>query len=174
MGEQEFVMFAPAGEAPPARRRGMGCWWTGCLGGSALMMLLCCGGVGGVAYFGISLLNKEIEVLLAKNPVVREHLGQLESVEVDWKRTMIEDDDDTFVFQLKGDKGKAVAVVESVTNSDGDEEIRGGRLELSDGTEVPLIEEAPSEDQDVAERSDDSEGVLLDEPLSHEPLSEDP
>lgn len=123
---------------PPSKGCSKGCLVLGCLG-ALILPLICCGGIGGVAVYGMNAFKSEVVALLAENPVVKEHVGEIQSSQVDFWKSVSHEGGDVFVLNLVGSKSAAVAEVISVTNEAGDEEIRGGELILPDGTRHPLL-----------------------------------
>lgn len=111
--------------------------------GGALLVLLCCGGVVGVGYFGLSVFAKEIETRLRDNPVLVEHLGPIESFEMDMIASIAEGEENVFVFNVKGQKGSGIVTAQSITADDGSEEITWAQLRLPDGQTVDLLPNGP-------------------------------
>jgi hypothetical protein len=122
---------------PPRARSG--CWLLGLLFVGGLFLMACCGGIGLLVNFGGKMITAEIEDQLASNPRLREHLGDIESFEMDWTRSLADEDDDTFVYTVEGTKGSGRVTVKHVTNDLGEEEIVKARLRLPDGSNVELV-----------------------------------
>lgn len=132
-------------------------WTLGCAVVSGIMMVfLCCGGIG---YFGVNIMNTEVQAELRDNPQIREHLGELSSVQLNMFKSMTHDGDDIWVYDLTGSKGKGEITIHQTTNDSGDEEFHSATLRLSDGqtieiqlkksnaeAETPPVNEAPVTD----------------------------
>ena len=110
--------------------------WLVLGGGGIFMVLLCCG--GGVGLFAMvrSYMNAEVKSQLRDNPKLREHVGELETVELDFAGSMAEDDDNTFRYNVRGSKGRGEL---TVVESDEDETIVEATLRLPDGTKVQIL-----------------------------------
>lgn len=123
---------------PRAKKEGgSGClyWALGCAGVGTIACLLCCGGIG---YFTTNMLSTNVELKLRDNPQIREHLGELSSVRVNLLKTMNHAEDDAWVYELSGAKGKGELTVEQTTDFDGDQEFHSATLRLSDGKTVEI------------------------------------
>jgi hypothetical protein len=105
-------------------------------GGALLMVMVCCGGVVGLLAFTKSYMQTEVKEQLRDNPKLREQIGELETVELDFNGTMAEDDDNTFRYNVKGTKATAEL---TVIESPDDETIVEAHLRLKDGTKVQIL-----------------------------------
>lgn len=111
-------------------------------------VFLCCGGGVLLVNVGTGMLASEIQQLLADNPLVQEHLGEIQSFEMDFTDSLNEGDEDTYVYEAVGTKGSGHFVVEHVTDDAGDEELVHATLKMSGGLTVnvyPLAEEPAPE-----------------------------
>lgn len=129
-------------EHPPItvpRRSSVGCWiWALLLGGGFLILV--CGGGGVLLFrFGLQVLASQIEDELADNPIVLEHIGQIESLELDFGRSAAHEDADTFIYQVRGTKGSGRITVKHVTAEGGGERILAGELRLPNGETFDLM-----------------------------------
>jgi hypothetical protein len=150
MSQPDFSDRGPAGEvfepygSPQTGRSSRGCWIIGILVAAGLLFLGCCGGCLGFLYFGVGVITTSVEDELADNPILREHLGEIESFEIDWSRTL--SDEDTFVYNVRGSKGSGRVIVEHVTGPDGMPQIVSAQLRLPSGELIDLMPgEAPVE-----------------------------
>ena len=96
---------------------------------------------GGLVYFGFGVLSTEIANELRDNPALREHIGEIQSFDVNFVASAAEEDENVYVYDVVGDKGSGTVTVKSLTDSDGSEEIIWARLRTSDGTTVELVSE---------------------------------
>ena len=109
------------------------------LGGLGLLAVVaCCGGGIWMANFGMSIVSAEIANQLEDHPQIQEHVGDIVSLDVDWAKSMAEEGDDVFVFDLEGSKASGELIVNTVTNEAGDEEIMDATLKLESGEKIPL------------------------------------
>ncbi len=88
---------------------------------------------------GMNIVTAEIGDLLRDNPKFREHIGELQEINVDYIASAAKDDDETFVYNVKGDKGAGVVTVKHVTGDDGNEEIVEASLRLKDGRQIQVV-----------------------------------
>ncbi|WP_153555998.1 hypothetical protein [Roseimaritima sediminicola] len=107
--------FGPNPNVPPPDSGGSSSavkWVLGILGGLAVVMLLCCGGCFLLAKFGLDQVGNQVASQVRNDPVVVEHIGQVESVEMDFMETsryqQETGDSDAVVFTITGDKGTGV------------------------------------------------------------------
>ncbi len=134
--------FDPHGR-PPRRKSSTGCWILAIvllLGGAAA--LICCGGGLWVMRFGLNMVTTEVEDQLRDNPRLREQVGDVESFEMDWTRSLRDQDEDTFVYRVRGTKGTGQVTVRHVTGDDGNEKILSAQLRLPSGETVELVPES--------------------------------
>ena len=129
----------PPGYYPPPPSGSSSGWLWPLLVGGVLLFLCCGGGVVGFAWFGLNIMGEEIANELRDNPKLREHIGELESAEMDIIASGAENDDDTFVYRVKGDKGSGRVTVRQITDENGDEVIEEATLRLPTGENVELV-----------------------------------
>jgi hypothetical protein len=137
--------YAPPMGAPPyppaaPRKSGKRLGWI-IAGVGGLSILLCCGGIAGLAYFGMGLVATEVRNLVREHPVVVEHIGEIQTIKLNFTETGAADDADTFVYDLTGTKGRGVLTAKHVTNAAGDEELVSGTLRLPNGEEYDLMQD---------------------------------
>lgn len=82
------------------------------------------------------LIGSGIERQLRDHPQIREHVGEIQSLDVDWTKSMA--DDDIWVYSIEGRAGTGELTVESISEDDGSEEILSANLRLSDGTQIEI------------------------------------
>ena len=129
-------------EAPPGGTRQrvviIGCLSCSCLTLMVVLPLLACGAFGGV---GIVMFVTQVRAELNDNPVVQEHLGEIETLRIAWTDPGMDSMDDQWVFHATGTRGRAKITVVSVTVDAYTERIESGRLELPSGEVHDLIED---------------------------------
>jgi len=119
-------------------------WWLWLLlGGGVVMGVVCCGLIG-LMFVGFNLIEQELTTQIQRDPVVQEHIGEVENVEFDFMKSVTETersgDNDTMVFHVEGTKGSGDIIGRSVTGDDGVEHLEGGVLRMPSGEEFQLSE----------------------------------
>jgi len=105
------------------------------IGVLAVMCFVCCGGV----FFGTTrMLKGQVQQAIQPNPVVQEHIGEIEDIDLDWVASM-EAPEDVFVYELQGSKANATVEVITETVDADTEALISGKLRLPDGREFDLI-----------------------------------
>lgn len=137
LGSSPSPYASPYGPPPPRSAPKLWLWIV--LGVGGLAVLCCCGGSIGAAIFGLNITTTEVANELRDNPKFREHIGELQTLSIDWTRSSAEDDGDTFVYNAKGSKGSGVVTVKHITDDDGNEEIIDASLRLPDGRQVQIV-----------------------------------
>lgn len=105
----------PVSPLPP--QKGNGCLIAGIVGGILGVMLLICGGCLGVGFFALDAEYKEtarkLSVAHRNDPKVKEEVGEVQEISINWGATMAREDDDCDVYDVRGDKGTAQMVVDA-------------------------------------------------------------
>ncbi|MBL8891001.1 MAG: hypothetical protein JNL67_13550 [Planctomycetaceae bacterium] len=104
----------------------------------AAMGLLCCVGVGGLAYFELRNMAEEVKVELAAVSEIKEHIGDIRSFRTDYSASFEYEDADTYVYDIEGTKGNGRVQVQHITGPSGKEVLVSGELILPDGQVIPL------------------------------------
>lgn len=125
------------GPPPPKQGPSAGLWIGLAIGG--VLLLVCGGGCVGLVMFGLNVSEEEITAQLRDNPKLREHIGEIQSLDMDIIASGAEDDDEVFVYRVKGDKGSGRLTIREGTNDDFDTIVEEATLRLSDGTEVQIV-----------------------------------
>ncbi|WP_153559139.1 Coa1/Tim21 domain-containing protein [Roseimaritima sediminicola] len=124
-------------DAPPPRSKLP--WILGCLGASIVLgVLLCCGAIWGMMSFGMNTVAQDIRIQLRDHPTIKEHIGEIESIEVDFSASLAHPDDETFVYTVDGSKGDGELTVKSITHFDDSEEIISAQLRTDAGETYDL------------------------------------
>lgn len=127
----------PYGPLPPRKSSLLWLWIL--LGVGGIGLLVCCGGLVAVGAFGLNVMSAEVAEQVRDVPAFREHIGELESLDVDFVATSAKGDEETFVYNAKGTKGTGVLTVKQITDDDFNEVIEEAKLRLPDGREVQII-----------------------------------
>lgn len=128
----------------PPRRSSATPWLLAFLLAGGLVALLCCGGAGGVVYYGIDVFTDQVAANLRENPVIREHIGEIEDLDMNWLDSAEAEGDDEFVFHIRGTQGEGDVRLVSITRDTGAEDVVSGTLRMSSGEEYDLL---PAEDE---------------------------
>lgn len=132
---------ASYGEAPPKKSKAkfwlLGCGITGVLG-----FVVCCGGGVAVTQFGLTMLAGEFKKQLDGNPVIVEHIGDIESLEMSWSDTFAgaqnaDGGAEELAFQIKGTKGSGVVMIQQDQSGDGTG-MESATLVMEDGSRFPI------------------------------------
>ena len=129
------------GLSAPPPKRGSGWKWVLILGlvfGGGLM-LVCCGGLLAFSKWGLDLVTEEIACQLRDNPVLVDKVGEVESFQMEYVSSVSTEDEDEWIYRVRGRKGEGTITVRHVTNDEGNEEILSARLRMGDGTEYDLL-----------------------------------
>ena len=93
-----------------------------------------------MAKFGVSALGDQIALQIADNPAIVEHIGDIESLEVNWSATIEEsqktgDQNSGLIFEIKGSEGSGQLRIKQDKGGQG---IDAATLILPDGTRIPI------------------------------------
>ena len=134
-----------AGSSGPFFTRKM--LFVGCGGCAVIMALSVIFGGWVLMKFGLNVFADEVEADLRSNPVVLEHIGRIEEVELDLGASIAASGDEDFVFRVSGTKGSGLINATCVTNDDGIEEVIAGTVQLESGEMLNLfpVDGVPSE-----------------------------
>ena len=111
----------------------------GCSGCAIIAVFATIFGGWAMVRFGLNVFSSEVEADLRDNPVIVEHLGRIEELEVDLTASMTTEGDDDFVFRARGTKGAGLISATCVTNDDGVEEVIAGTIQLDSGETLDLF-----------------------------------
>ena len=100
-------------------------------------VLVCCGAGVWLVQFGMSVVSADIENQLRDHPEIEEHVGAIQKLEVDWAKSLAEDDYDIWTYDIEGSKASGELIVESASEDDG-EVIIAASLRLSTGETIEL------------------------------------
>lgn len=100
-------------------------------------------GIGGYLLFdfGMDVIAEQVGNDLRDNPVIRRHVGEIQTLELDFTATSAAPGKDTFVFKLTGSKANAELTADLVTTEEDVEKVTAGSIRLADGATYDLFEE---------------------------------
>ncbi|MEC9095050.1 MAG: hypothetical protein VX776_00375 [Planctomycetota bacterium] len=101
--------------------------------------LICCGGLGGLTYFGLDIVSSEVENQVRNHPTIKSEIGEIKSFDMSLTKSAHIREDDVFVFDVQGTKGDGEVTAKIFTNSEGMEEIIRASLKTSTGRTMSLI-----------------------------------
>ncbi len=136
-----------AAQAPKKTSRRVWVWVIGIFGGLTFLGILgCCGG----GFFLLEFLTSTYQQQLAGNPVIIEHLGEVESMQMNLTKTAEaaeNSDGNTFAFDIQGSLASGTILIKQDPSGDGTG-IESAELVLSDGSrhQVPLGGNVPEVD----------------------------
>ena len=139
------IPVASATVATKARRR-MPVWaWI-----LLALVLLVVGAAIGLGSWAVSwgwgMFEEQARTALQADPVVEAHIGKIREMDLELMATGGAKGADEFVFKLEGSRGKGTVTAEFASTPDS-EEIRGGKLIMSDGMQYVLGSDADTEDE---------------------------
>ncbi len=88
--------------------------------------------------FGWNALSVEVRDQLADSPQIRENIGEIEKFEVNLLRSGAHEDEDVFVYDIKGSKAEGQVKVMHITDDAGDEQVIWAELNMDDGRQIML------------------------------------
>lgn len=143
--------FAPGPtDLPPGKRGGLsgGCLLALILGVLGFTGMVVCGGaLGYLMKVGFDQLAAEVRAEFANHPVLVERLGEIQSVETDFLGSIANEDDEEFVYRLRGTQGSGMLIVVQTTLSDGTEAYHRVTLRLPSGEEIEIPTTSPPEEE---------------------------
>ncbi len=145
----------------PKKKSNKGCL-IGCGVAGVLGLLVCCGGGGMLFWFAMSAYGEIVKAELQGNPVIVEHIGDIESVDFSFNGSFEAAEagnaagETQIAFDLHGSKGSGrVVIVQGQGGQDGSP-IQSAILILPDGTSVPInINAGPNELEELDMNFDD-------------------
>jgi hypothetical protein len=116
----------------------------GCSGCAVVFILAMVFGGWALMKLGLGVFSDEVESELRSNPVIIEHVGRIEEVELDLSASVAEEGSEDFIFRVSGTKGSGLVTATCVTNADGMEEVVAGTIQLESGETLDLFPEGES------------------------------
>ncbi|TWU56548.1 hypothetical protein Poly51_24590 [Rubripirellula tenax] len=132
---------AAYGQTPPKKSNAkfwlLGCGLTGLIG-----MLVCCGGGLFVTQMGMSMMAGEFQKQLDGNPVIVEHIGDINSMSMSFSDTITaaqnaDGGSEELAFTIEGTKGSGVVMIQQDKSGDG-MTMSSATLVMADGQRYPI------------------------------------
>lgn len=134
----------------------------GVIGGGFLL----CGGaclLGGNWVAGE--ITGSVRESLAENPVIDEHIGDVQSFEMEKLATLDHEDEDVFIFRVEGSKGSGTITATCLTGDDGGHQAYSGELVMDSGDRFDLFPDGvnPNFDGLAMDFDDDGFDIVTDQ-----------
>lgn len=114
---------------------------------------------------GAGLFTRQAQEAAQRYPLIRQHIGQITTFEIDTDATGAAPGMNTFVFDVAGDKGRGRLQADFITVDAGTERLGKGVLTLADGRELAFEGEPPfpgeQVDGDVPETFARQDGIFV-------------
>jgi hypothetical protein len=110
------------------------------LGTVGALAIVCVGGVVFLVGFGMRELSSQVRAELQGNRVLLEKVGRITQFDAALGDSMAVEEDDVFVFAVRGSKARGTVTAKCVSRDDGTEEVVWARLRLDSGEEFDLLE----------------------------------
>lgn len=115
--------------------------WMGCGGCAVIAVLAMFFGGWAMVRLGLDVFANDVESELRDNPVIIEHIGRIENLEVDLTASLSTEENDDFVFTVTGTKGSGLIHATCITRDDGTEAVTAGTIQLESGETLDLFPE---------------------------------
>ena len=109
--------------------------------GCAGVILLGCLAAGALVVWGSQVFTSRAREALDENPVIAQHIGEIDQIAIDYLATWSDKEIDCYVLEVKGSKGAGVVTAVFVTIDADTEQITSGTLRLSSGQLYDLLPE---------------------------------
>ena len=147
----------PRPQVPTRKRFGLPTWLialiVACVLALAVLGALIAWGVG----TGWAIFAAQAQHALQLQPAVREHIGTIREMDVDFVATGQAPGGEEFVFRLQGDRGNGRVSANFVSVGTAQEVITYGVLTLADGTRLQLEDQSSAAASDCADEDCDDE-----------------
>ncbi len=107
-------------------------------GGGAVLIVA---SIGVLGYLDWNALKEQAAAALGSNPVIKEHIGTIQSLTIDLVETGATEGDHDFVYRVRGSRGSGVVTARLVTIDAETGKLVGGQLHLSDDRVFSLFPE---------------------------------
>jgi hypothetical protein len=112
------------------------------------LVLVCGGGLFLVMRAAMQELGRQVAAELRANPVLEHHVGTVESFDMALGESIANDDEDVFVFRVKGSKATGTVTAKCVSLDGATERVAWAKLRLESGKVVDLVREGDVESPD--------------------------
>lgn len=105
---------------------------------AALFTLMLVGGLGSLVWFGLDTFHDQAYTAIRADPGIVDALGTINDIQFDYEETSKAPGDDEFAYRIFGERANGVLVGRFVTVSSEVEDLRDGKLILSDGRVIAV------------------------------------
>ena len=122
----------------------------GAVGGG---FLLCCGATVALFNWALNDTTRTVRDGLTDNPVIREHLGEVQSFKMQKWASVMHDNEETYLFRIEGSLASGTITADCWPDDEGDDRAYSGVLTLDSGESFDLIPDPFAEQvrADIAE-----------------------
>jgi len=108
-------------------------------GGVGAAVLLCGGCCVGLVFVGLNQIGSEIQTDLAGNEVIQEHIGNIQTFEMDKWKSIEHANEDVYVFRITGPNGSGTIEAECIADDEGTYHVQSGELKMDSGETFDLF-----------------------------------
>jgi hypothetical protein len=131
--------FDPLAPPPPRKKPSTGCVLVVLALVGVVGLLVCCGGGGLLVKFGLDVMTAGVEKQLRDNPRLREHVGEVRSLKMDFAKSAAAAGENDFVYRVEGTKGSGELTVHLEDAASGEQKVASAKLRLTTGQEIDLL-----------------------------------
>ncbi|MHC4959907.1 MAG: hypothetical protein ACYTGN_16200 [Planctomycetota bacterium] len=96
-------------------------------------------GVVALGSWGLDVIAEQVKLDIQDHPLILEHIGSIETIELDFTASAAQDDENAFVFNLKGSKGNGLLIAELETTDADTEKVVAATLRVASGKVIDLF-----------------------------------
>jgi hypothetical protein len=101
--------------------------------------LVCGGACVGVVNWALDDTTRTVRDGLTDNPVIREHIGEVQSLKMEKWTSIMHDNEETYVFRIEGNLGTGTITADCWPDDDGNDQAYAGELVLDNGGTFDLF-----------------------------------
>ena len=109
------------------------------MGIGAFFGVLCCGGGIFLVRLGMEMEVTEFKERFKDHPAVVEHIGEIEEMGVSWTQSLGQDDEDVWIYPVKGTNGEGNIVIVFESGLILEPDILSAELEMKNGEKFDLL-----------------------------------
>ncbi len=124
------------------KRKQSGNSWliVGVIAGVVAGGFLVCGGACLLGFnFFLDETTRSVRAGLADNPVIREHIGEVQSFKMEKWASVMHDSDETYIFRIEGSLGSGTISADCWPDEEGNDQAYSGELVLDNGGTFELF-----------------------------------
>lgn len=136
--------YQPTPYQPPPQGSNVGRVIIAILAVLGVFCCLCCSGIFALYKVGEGMLVSEVQTAIEQAPEIQEEIGDIESMSINYGKSFDEEDYDTDVFDIEGNRGSGYLRIKHVTDANDEEQVIWAELNMDDGRKIPLTLESDS------------------------------